>query len=104
MSASRQVAGRLQTCSTPTPPRTTIFVEGDNALVDIPGAAEMVTKARLLRGYERSPASTWWSACAARASGDMRPTRAASWRFLVSCFGKTGAYPASPGCGSEMRY
>ena len=48
------------------------FVEGDNALVDIPGAEEMVTKIRPLRPATRSPASTWWSACAARASNPGR--------------------------------
>ena len=45
------------------------FVEGDNALVDIPGAEEIVEQdAGALRPATRSPASTWWSACARRAS------------------------------------
>ena len=45
------------------------FVEGDNALVDIPGAEEIVEQdARSRPPATRSPASTWWSACAARAS------------------------------------
>jgi Fur family iron response transcriptional regulator len=35
---------------------------GDNALVDIPGADDMVSNMPRLRRTE-SPASTWWSAC-----------------------------------------
>ena len=49
------------------------FVEGDNALVDIPGAEEISARCRRLRPATRSPASTWWSACARRASNPPGP-------------------------------
>ena len=43
------------------------FVEGDNALVDIPGRrGDRRARCRPRRRATRSPASTWWSGCARR--------------------------------------
>ena len=49
------------------------FVEGDNALVDIPGRrGDRRARCRPRPPATRSPASTWWSACARRASNPGR--------------------------------
>ena len=39
------------------------FVEGDNELVDIPGADVIVDKMPIAPRATRSPASTWWCGC-----------------------------------------
>ena len=72
------------------------FVEGENALVDIPGAEEIVEQdCRPLRPATRSPASTSWCACAARAS---KPRR------IVSFDGRAHARPFLFAAHSRRRH
>ena len=48
------------------------FVEGEHALLDIPGADVMVDKMPTAPEATRSPGSTWWCACAARSAEPSR--------------------------------